>query len=569
MSLTGPGGVGKTRLAVEAAWSVLSRFRGGAWFVDFAAVTDPEAIVDTIIGVVGVRDRDHLVEQLSQAPTLLVLDNLEHLLSGVVAVSDLLAACPKLVVLATTRERLRLQGEHEVVLDGLGARRRRRIVRRAPRWCAATSSLTSTSRQLCDRVDGLPLAIELAAGAVAHAFSRTTLSPHGHMLDTLSRGRARSPARHQAMRAAIPLSVDALTEAERSVFRGFAVFAGGANHDAHRGGVRTQGRRGRQSLVDKSLMRHDDERVHHARTDPPVRRRASPRLTSPASTHNGFRHTPQLLPPVRPTPRARPRDGPPSEVLAELAADHANLRLALDRGATTPAASGCLTRSVLDTAAYPHEGRAVLDARLARVIRMAINELCAPRRWLVRANLAVAADTTSTRRGPLLEEAIALGDASRRPRPTAFSAEAAPTRRRPRRTPNGYFRRRARDFAGQSATTGSWRWLVRNNQSSSPSTRGDLRSRASADGARKRLVARANSPATRQAAIRAVGNLGRRAAIAWATGVGGAEACSSGHSPWRVRRAIGGPQAHGSCANLAFAVSQKLAEQSPMGQFDS
>ncbi len=364
VTLTGPGGVGKTRIAIEGAWSVLSRFRGGAWFVDFAPVADPAAIVDTIIGALGVRDRDHLVETFSEGRTLLVLDNLEQLLSGVVAVSELLAACPKLVVLATTRERLRLQGEHEVMLDGLVAADAVDLF--AARAALVRRDFTVDARveTLCQRVGGLPLAIELAAARLRTHSIDDLVVAMDDMLATLAEGERDRPARHQAMRAAIAISVDALTEAERSVFRSFAVFGGGSTADAI-GVVCAPKADEIDSLVDKSLLRRHDDRITMLE---PIRQFAEERLRAEVPGEfeqrvqqhaHYFLEMAERLEPDLVTAKQ-------SEALDELSIEHTNLRLAWERACddTGLRIAACLTR-FWNYRGNPHEGRAVLSRTLS------------------------------------------------------------------------------------------------------------------------------------------------------------------------------------------------------------
>ena len=364
VTLTGPGGVGKTRLAIEAAWSVLSRFRGGAWFVDLAPVTDPNAIIDTIVSTLSVQDRHQLVERFAQGPTLLVLDNLEQLLSGVVAVSELLAECPKLVVLATTREHLRLQGEHEVLLDGLVAAEAVDLFGARAALVHRDFEVDDRVAALCQRVGGLPLAIELAAARLRTHSVDALLAAMNEMLSTLAEGERDRPPRHQAMRAAIALSVDALTEAERSVFRAFSVFGGGATVEAI-GGVCVPKADEIDSLVDKSLLRRTEDRLTMLE---PIRQFAEERLRldSPGEFEQRvqaharfFLDLTERLEPLLVTAQQR-------EALDELAADQANLRLAIDRAAhdLPLVIASHLTRFWI-IRGHTHEGRAVLDHVLA------------------------------------------------------------------------------------------------------------------------------------------------------------------------------------------------------------
>ncbi|MEY2417529.1 MAG: hypothetical protein QOG90_209 [Actinomycetota bacterium] len=498
ITLTGPGGVGKTRIAIEAAWSVLSRYRGGAWFVDLAPVADPGAIVDTIIGALGVRDRDHLIETFSEGRTLLVLDNLEQLLSGVVAISELLAACPKLVVLATTRERLRLQGEHEVVLDGL-------VDAEAVDLFAARASLvrrdfTADERVdvLCQRVGGLPLAIELAAARLRTHSIDQLVDAMDDMLATLAEGERDRPARHQAMRAAIAISVDALTEAERNVFRGFAVFGGGATTDAI-GAVCAPKADEIESLVDKSLLRRRDDRITMLE---PIRQFAEDRLRHDVAGELEQRvqahaqyyfELAQRLEPDLITARQR-------EALAELRADHANLRLAWERaeGDVPLRIAASLIRFWYG--AFPYEGRAVLKRVLDAQPQ---GDPIARAKALVGAGQLAALQHDLDEARMLLGGAIEIGDASSSAIANNVLGDIARLAGDLDEA-DAYFEAAMRlaESVGDDRVVG----LVRNNQSLAAFDRDDYG--AAAEMAQKALTL-AELTGDQQAATRAVGNLGR------------------------------------------------------------
>ncbi len=411
VSLTGPGGIGKTRLAVEAAWSVLSRFRG-AWFVDFAAVTDPAAILDVVAAALDVGERPEttprtlVVEKLAAGPSLLVLDNLEHLLSGVVAVSDLLAACPTLVVLATSRERLRLQGEFEVLLDGLDDTDSVQLFAARAAMARRDVVLDDHVDELCRRIEGMPLAIELAAARLRAQSVEQLLATMDTMLNALSEGERDRPERHQAMRASIAASVDSLTEAEQRVFRAFATFAGGATSEAILA-VSAPKADEVQSLLDKSLIRSDGERFTMLE---PIRQFADEMLANDVPGEREqridaharfFLEFAERLEPDIVTARQQ-------EVLDRLSADHANLRLAIDRGAgdIPLRIAACLTR-FWTFRGHTHEGRAVLAYALANT--SSVDPSVRSKALIGAANLAVLqADTAAAVAAG--EEAVALGD---------------------------------------------------------------------------------------------------------------------------------------------------------------
>jgi predicted ATPase/class 3 adenylate cyclase len=255
VTLTGVGGVGKTRLALQVAADVLPRFREGAWLVELAPVRDPDGVVEAFAAVFGVSARadqsveESLVEFLRTKQLLLVVDNCEHLLE---AVADLVEtverSCAGVVVLATSREGLALDGEQNLTVPSLAAPAVdadletivhsdavELFVQRAQRADAdfgLTPENAAAVVEVCRRLDGVPLAIELAAARV------TTMSPAelarglDRRFDTLAGGRRRAVQRHQTLRAAIDWSYDLCSEPERRLLARMSVFAGGATRDA-------------------------------------------------------------------------------------------------------------------------------------------------------------------------------------------------------------------------------------------------------------------------------------------------------------------------------------------------
>jgi predicted ATPase/class 3 adenylate cyclase/Tfp pilus assembly protein PilF len=370
ITVTGAGGIGKTRLALEAAWSVLRRFRGGAWFVDFSSVTDPAGIVDVIASTLDVSDRDGatraalIAEKVGGAPSLFLLDNLEHLLSGVVSVSALLAACPSLVVLATSRERLRLQGEYEISLGGLA-------VADAVELFVARAAMSGHDvtpdehvELLCHRVDGVPLALELAAARLRTHSVEQLVAAMDRMLDTLGEGERDRPLRHQAMRAAIAVSVDALTEAERSVFRAFAVFGSGATAEAI-AAVCAPKADEVASLVEKSLLRATGDRFVMLE---PIRQYAEERLAIDVPGERELRTGAHAAYFLGLAERLEPElvSARQAEVLDQFAADHTNFRIAIERGeADTPLRVAAAMARFWIIRGHTYDGRAVLAEVLA------------------------------------------------------------------------------------------------------------------------------------------------------------------------------------------------------------
>jgi predicted ATPase/class 3 adenylate cyclase len=255
VTLTGVGGVGKTRLALQAAAEVLPRFRDGAWLCELQVVRDPGAVVDAVAGVFRVSARpgstleESLLAYLRDLELLVVLDNCEHLLRPVAGlVARVVASCPGVRVLATSREGLNLRGEQILVVPSLtvpeddmdiGALGECEAVRlfsdraRALKADFAVDASNATAvGQICRRLDGVPLAIELAAARI------TAMNPAelGRRLDRrfrlLTGGERVAIERHQTLRAAIDWSYELLTVAEQALLARVAVFAGGWTLDA-------------------------------------------------------------------------------------------------------------------------------------------------------------------------------------------------------------------------------------------------------------------------------------------------------------------------------------------------
>jgi predicted ATPase len=255
VTLTGVGGVGKTRLALRAAAEELPRFREGVWLVELAPVRDPEAVPGAVAAVFrlversGLSTQELVIEFLASKQLLLILDNCEHVLDPVAELVEILErACPGVVVLATSREGLALEGERVVPVPALSApaadadmatvaasESGRLFVDRAG-WVdpdfALTDSNSPAIAQLCRRLDGLPLAVELAAARIGAMTPAELARGLGHRFDTLAGGRRRAVQRHQTLRAAIDWSYQLCNEAEQRLLSRLAVFAGGCSREA-------------------------------------------------------------------------------------------------------------------------------------------------------------------------------------------------------------------------------------------------------------------------------------------------------------------------------------------------
>jgi len=285
LTLTGPGGTGKTRLALHAAAELSAQFAGRVFLVPLAAITDPDLVAPAIaqaLGIVAASGRPALAAIISDlragaSPTLLLLDNFEQVIDAASMVSELLAACPELMVMVTSREVLRLYGEHDFVVHPL----RRPDPQFLPvldkiaeypavalfvdRARAANPSFqlgpenAPAVAELCAHLDGLPLALELAAAQVRLLSPQAMLSRIENRLDLLTGGARDLPGRQQTLRRTLDWSHQLLDAVEQTLFRRLAVFAGGFTLEAAQA-IDPYGHLGRNTvavvgeLVDKSLL---------------------------------------------------------------------------------------------------------------------------------------------------------------------------------------------------------------------------------------------------------------------------------------------------------------------------
>jgi predicted ATPase/class 3 adenylate cyclase len=247
VTLLGMGGLGKTRLAIETAARAAAGYPDGAWFVDLAAVTDAEAVAPAVAGVFGVAGQagksvtESVVDALRARRLLIVLDNCEHVTRAAAAVAHaILGACPRVTVLATSRELLRIVGEQvwpiaPLAFDGdtapavqLFAERARAV---APDFVLGEQG--DVVARLCQALDGIPLAIELAAARVRAMSPAQILERISHRFRLLTGGARGTPnERHQTLRNAVQWSFDFLTPAEQAVVTRAALFAGGFSLEA-------------------------------------------------------------------------------------------------------------------------------------------------------------------------------------------------------------------------------------------------------------------------------------------------------------------------------------------------
>ena len=248
VTLTGPGGTGKTRLGLQAAAELVPDFPDGVFWVQLAPLRDPRVVIEAAEQALGAKVP--LAEHIDERRMLLLFDNFEHVTDAAPDLSEVLAACANLKLLATSRAPLRIAGEVEYAVQPLPENEAVELFRQR----ATTTEPIEAVHEICRRLDGLPLAIELAA-------ARTRLLPPDKLLERLDKslallsgGRRDAPERQQTLRATIAWSHDLLTDQDRLLFARLAVFRGGFTVEAAES-VCDAELDSLESLVEKSLVR--------------------------------------------------------------------------------------------------------------------------------------------------------------------------------------------------------------------------------------------------------------------------------------------------------------------------
>jgi len=251
VTLSGPGGAGKTRLGLESASELVPEYRNGLFWVSLAALRDPDLVLETVAQRLGAREE--LASHIGERELLLLLDNFEQVVDAAPELSRLLRACANLCLLVTSRELLRIDGEVEYAVPPLAEQDAVEL------FCTrAQLEADNTIASLCRRLDNLPLAVELAAARTAVLSPRQILERLSRRLDLL-RGSRDAEARQRTLRATIEWSHDLLSPEEQRLFARLSIFAGGCTlHAAEE--VCDAELDTLQSLVDKSLLRHTEER---------------------------------------------------------------------------------------------------------------------------------------------------------------------------------------------------------------------------------------------------------------------------------------------------------------------
>ncbi len=324
VTITGPGGVGKTRLATAAAQELVESYDDGVTFVDLAPIRDPEVVLPTIADALGIEG--DLATQLGARQHLLVLDNVEQVVDAAPDIAGLLVAAPGIVVLATSREPMRIAGEHEFRLSPLAEAPAVELFRQ--RAEAARYDFDADYRQLaaiCERLDNLPLAIELAAARMKVLTPEVLLARLDRRLSVLTAANRGVPDRQQTLRATIQWSYGLLAPDERHLFDRLAVFRGGWSVNAAEA-VCDADLDTLTSLVDKNLVRDDGDRFRMLET---VREYARERLEASDGSAELRRRHAEFYARLAKTAQPHLR-GPGRKWLDRVEVEHDNFRAALD-----------------------------------------------------------------------------------------------------------------------------------------------------------------------------------------------------------------------------------------------
>jgi len=405
LTLTGPGGSGKTRLAIEAAAELVPEFKAGVFWVGLASLRDPALVTETVAHTLGAKDG--LADHIAERELLLLLDNLEQVIEAASELASLVEVCPNLRLLVTSRELLRVRGEVEYEVPALAEPEAVEL------FCGrAGAEPDETVAKLCHRLDNLPLALELAAARASVLSPKQILERLSGRLDLLKGGRDADP-RQLTLRATIEWSHELLSSEERRLFARLAVFASGCTLEAAEQ-IADADLDTLQSLIDKSLFRHTEERFWMLET---IREYAAERLQESGEADDLRRRHAEHFLALAEDAEPHLRGAGLKEWLERLEREHDNLRAALDH----VQASGETERGLRLTAALSEfwtvrghvvEGRRRLESALA----------ADERPTLARAKALIGASDLAAQMGDIAaakvraEEALplarSLGDAS-------------------------------------------------------------------------------------------------------------------------------------------------------------
>jgi predicted ATPase len=259
LTLTGPGGIGKTRLALQTAAELGDDFRDGVWFVSLASLHDPELVLPTVAKTLGIREPETVEGHLRERQALLLLDNFEQLLDAAASLAALLRGAPRSKLLVTSRSPLRVSGEQEYPVRPLADEEAVRLFIERARAAKPSFEADEAVMEICRRLDNLPLALELAAVRVKVLSPQALLLRLDQRLSVLTGGPRDLRERQQTLRSTIAWSYDLLSPEEQELFARLAVFAGGCTVKAAEA-VADADVDLLEALVDNSLLSQTDDR---------------------------------------------------------------------------------------------------------------------------------------------------------------------------------------------------------------------------------------------------------------------------------------------------------------------
>jgi predicted ATPase len=365
VTITGPGGIGKTRLAVEVASGLIEWFPGGIHFVPLSPLSDPGLIASVIVQTLGIREgggqspletlKRNLQDSLRE-PTLFLLDNFEHLMDAAPTVAELLAMCLSLKILVTSRAALHVYGEHEFPVPPLALPASRsmpsvedlsqypavalfvqRAIAAKPDFELSQENASAVT-EICARLDGLPLAIELAAARVKVLSPSSLLTRLASRLQLLTGGARDLPRRQQTLRAAMDWSYDLLNAAEQKLFRRLSAFVGGCNLEGVEAVCDTKGDLnldlldGMASMVDKSLVQQVEQANRESRflMLETIREYALEKLQASGEQASTKRAHAAYCLVLAEEEASEPRDAKGTEWIGRFALEHDNFRVGLE-----------------------------------------------------------------------------------------------------------------------------------------------------------------------------------------------------------------------------------------------
>jgi predicted ATPase len=318
LTLTGPGGTGKTRLGAQAAAMVAEEYPDGVWWVPLAPLRDPQLVMTTASQALGAKNG--LADHIADKSMLLLFDNFEQVVEAANDVAELLERCPRLDLLVTSREPLRLTGEQEYPVPPLAQEEGVEFFLARARAARPDFEPDESVAEICRRLDDLPLALELAAARVKALAPAQILERLEQRLPLLTGGARNLPERQRTLRATIEWSHELLDAREQQLFARLGVFGGGSTLEAAEA-VAEADVDTLQSLVDKSLLRHTRERYWMLET---IREFAA-ELADDATRRGHAEYFLALAEEADPHLR-----GDPGDWLDRLEREHNNFRAALD-----------------------------------------------------------------------------------------------------------------------------------------------------------------------------------------------------------------------------------------------